>query len=103
MAWRGSRHQRLHVDGASGSHVVVRLPKRAEVDRESLLDAATLAAFYSRLKRDTTVDVRYARQAEVRKPKGAPPGAVNVVRSKSVAVRIEQGRLDRLMATREQV
>ena len=90
----------LHVDGAGGAHVVVRLPKRTEVDNETLLDAATLAAFYSRRKNDTTVDVRYARQAEVRKPKGAPAGTVSVLRSRVIPIRMEDERIQRLMETR---
>jgi len=92
----------LHVDGASGAHVVVRLPKKTPVDSETLLDAATLAAHYSKRKNDTVVEVRYCRKADLRKPKGVAPGAVNVLRSKTVSVRLEQQRLDRLMASRQQ-
>ena len=91
----------LHVDGAGGAHVVVKLPKRTQVDGDTLLDAATLAAFYSRRKNDTQVDVRYARQAEVRKPKGSPTGTVTVVRSRVVPVRMEDDRIRRLMDSRE--
>lgn len=91
----------LHVDGASGAHVVVRLPKKTPIDSETLLDAATLAAHYSRRKNDTVVEVRYCRKADLRKPKGASPGAVNVLRSKTVSVRLEEQRLARLMASRQ--
>jgi predicted ribosome quality control (RQC) complex YloA/Tae2 family protein len=88
----------LHADGAAGSHVIVRLDKGAAIDSESLIDAATLAAHYSKLKRDTRIDVRYALQKNVKKPKGAPAGQVTVAQGKIITVRIEPKRLERLFA-----
>jgi len=92
----------LHAEGAAGSHVIVPLAKGEEVDGETLLDAATLAAHYSKLKNDTVVDVRFTRQADVRKPKGAAAGLVTIQRAKNVAVRMEAARIERLFGTREE-
>lgn len=90
----------LHVDGAAGSHVIVRLEKGQDPDAETLVDAATLAAFYSKRRKERTVDVRYTRQKYLRKPRGAAPGRVSVSQSKTIGVRVEEVRLQRLFETR---
>ena len=86
----------LHAHDWAGAHVVVRLGRSEELDHETLLDAATLAAHYSKGRDDTVVDVIYTRAKHVRKPKGLPPGRVTVANTRGIAVRIEQERLKRL-------
>src|SRR5207237_6325878 len=61
----------LHASGAPGSHVVLRLEKGAELRKESLLDAATLALQYSDLRKSGQGEVLYAYRKHVRKPRGA--------------------------------
>lgn len=89
----------LHVDGASGSHVVVVLDKKMEIGGEVLLDAAMLAAHFSSLRNEGVIDVRYTHCKNVRKPKGVGAGRVIVSDAKTIAVRIEKERLQRLFAT----
>ncbi len=86
----------LHARDLAGAHVVVRLERGAEADEQTLLDAATLAAHYSKGRRDTLVDVQVTRAKNVRKPKGLPPGMVTVADARTIAVRIEEARLERL-------
>ncbi len=88
----------LHVDDAAGAHVIVRLEKGESVDQDTLVDAAILAAHYSKRREDGVVEVRYARPTDLRKPRGAPAGLVSVLRSKTVTVRMEQERIERLFA-----
>jgi len=89
----------LHARDLAGAHVIVRLDRHEEVDHETLLDAANLAAHYSRGKTDTLVDVQYTRAKHVRKPKGYPPGMVTVAEGRTIAVRPDPDRIARLFAT----
>ena len=89
----------LHVGGGRpGSHVVVRLPKGKTASLETLLDAATLAIHFSKARGQDRVDVIYTFAKHVRKPRGSPPGAVVPVDPRTLTVRVEPERLQRLLA-----
>jgi predicted ribosome quality control (RQC) complex YloA/Tae2 family protein len=77
----------LHAADYPGSHVVVRNPTRAPLPHRTILEAAQLAAFYSKAGSDGVVEVRYTQRKFVTKPRGAPPGLVRLSEFKSVAVR----------------
>jgi predicted ribosome quality control (RQC) complex YloA/Tae2 family protein len=90
----------LHVgQGFAGSHVVVRLPREKTASLETLLDAAALAAHFSKARGRGSVEVIYTPRKFVRKPKGMKPGAVTVERSKSVRVQPDAERLKRVLGT----
>lgn len=89
----------LHARDWPGSHVLLRLEKKESPKSEDLIDAAILAAFFSKGRRDTVVDVTYTRAKHVRKPTGAAPGLVTVGGGSTIAVRAEGERLQRLLAT----
>lgn len=75
----------LHVAAESGSHVVVRNPDGVgSLPRETLRFAAALAARYSRARRGGKVAVHVTRRADVRKPRGLPPGKVTIGHFKTV-------------------
>ncbi|GJL53825.1 MAG: hypothetical protein NPIRA02_09570 [Nitrospirales bacterium] len=86
----------LHARGCPGSHVVVRLEKATDVPHETLRDAATLALFYSDLKKSGKGEVIYTLRKFVKKSKGLKPGAVHVTREKSIWIELKKDRLDRL-------
>ena len=86
----------LHARGTPGSHVVVKLEKKQQVPPETLKDAATLALFYSDLRKSGKGEVIYTLRKNVRKPKGAKPGSVTVTQEKNLWVFVDQTRLDRL-------
>ena len=65
----------LHTKDIHGSHVIVRCSGR-NVPDQTLLEAAQLAAFYSRAKNSAAVPVDYTRRKYVKKPSGANPGMV---------------------------
>ena len=75
----------------------MRLERHEEIDQESLLDAATLAAHYSGSKNPAVMEVIYTFAKHVRKPKGFPPGKVTVSNTKAITVRMEDERLRRLL------
>ena len=72
----------LHVaGGVPGSHIVVRNPeKRDALPRAVLERAAELAAWHSKARAARRVDVHLCRVADVSKPRGAPPGQVELRR-----------------------
>ena len=86
----------LHASGAPGSHVVLRLEKGAELRKESLLDAATLALHYSDLRKSGQGEVLYAYRKYVRNPRGAKPGLVTVTQDKRLFLKLDLKRLQRL-------
>lgn len=92
-------HLWLHARGVPGAHVVIPVEKNAEVSSELLLDAATLAAHHSDAKGEPRVEVSYVQVKFVRKPKDAAPGAVTFTREKTLLLRLEPARLQRLIAT----
>ncbi len=90
----------FHVAGVQGSHVVVRLESKQQglaLPQETLLDAATLAVYYSKARKATKADVHYTQAKNIRKAKKAPAGQVIVNNGKTLNVRIEEERLDRLL------
>ncbi|MBX3182935.1 MAG: DUF814 domain-containing protein [Polyangiaceae bacterium] len=69
----------LHVGGGTpGSHVVVRRPEGVEVPREVLVRAAELAAWFSKARHQKRVEVHYCLAGQLRKPRGAPRGLVQL-------------------------
>jgi hypothetical protein len=75
----------LHVAGGSGSHVVVRNPQGLErLPRDTERFAAALAARYSQARRGGRVAVHLTTCSEVSKPRGSPPGQVNLGRYRTV-------------------
>src|SRR5690606_37581436 len=92
----------LHVGrGYAGSHVVVRLPKGRTAILETLLDAATLAIHFSKVRGAELEEVLYTQAKNVRKAKGMPPGKVLASRTRSLRVRMEPDRLRRLLSSSE--
>lgn len=78
----------LHVaGGTAGSHVIVRNPDGREVPKEVIEAAAAAAAWYSKARAARSVDVHVCRAGDVKKPRGSPPGLVELSRWKSLRVR----------------
>jgi predicted ribosome quality control (RQC) complex YloA/Tae2 family protein len=76
----------LHTADYGGSHVVVRNSTRKDVPHRTLIEAAQLAAYFSKAKKDPKVDVHYTQRKFVTKPKGAKPGLVRLQRFKNITV-----------------
>lgn len=76
----------MHAADYPGSHVVVRNPNRKEIPQRTLLEAAQLAAFYSRGKSQVKAAVHYTQKKFVNKPRGAAPGLVSLAKFKTVLV-----------------
>jgi predicted ribosome quality control (RQC) complex YloA/Tae2 family protein len=91
----------LHASGCPGSHVVIRSETLgvSELSREVELDAAVLAANYSKAAKTGTIGVNLCRARQVSKPMGAKPGLVQLsgdVKTIKLNWQKERKRLERL-------
>ena len=92
----------FHLDGAPGSHVILRTGGREDPPSESVLDACELAIHFSKQKNAGHADVHVVPIKNVKKPKGAKRGLVYVTGGKSIHLRREDDRLERLQNARIQ-
>lgn len=77
----------MHARGVSGSHVLLRRPSRTvKPGRDTLEQAASIAAYFSKAKGSGLVPVSVTERKYVRKPKGALPGAVVLDREEVLLV-----------------
>jgi len=77
----------LHVQGAPGAHVLIRTDGQPEkVPQTTLLEAARIAARWSRLRNQGAVDVDYTLAKHVRKAKGERPGMVYYTHQRTLTV-----------------
>ncbi len=77
----------MHVNGAPGSHVVLRCGEaKVKPDRGSLLEAAGLAAYFSKMRDGGKVAVHHCLIKQVAKPPKAKPGSVTIKQAKKLMV-----------------
>ena len=77
----------FHVDGVPGAHVLLRARPDQEPSRETLEQAAAVAAYHSKARSAGTVPVHCTRARYVSKARGADAGTVEVARGKTLKVR----------------
>jgi len=77
----------FHVDHVPGSHVILRARADAEPGRETLKQAAAVAAYHSKARNAGIVPVHCTRARHVKKPRGAKTGTVHVERGNVLKVR----------------
>ncbi len=78
----------FHVNGFPGSHVVLRCGEsEVEPHKESIRQAAQLAAYFSKMRNAGTVSVHYCRARNVQKPRGAKPGTVTIKQASKIKVK----------------
>jgi predicted ribosome quality control (RQC) complex YloA/Tae2 family protein len=89
----------LHARDVAGSHVILRARGRdAPPHPEALIDAALLAAWHSKARREGVVAVMLTPRKHVRKGKGMAPGRVSVAATRNIDVRVDEERLARIYA-----
>jgi predicted ribosome quality control (RQC) complex YloA/Tae2 family protein len=77
----------FHVEGIPGSHVILRARPEAEPTRETLRQAAAVAAYHSKARAAGVTRVYCTKVRHVTKPRGAKTGAVEVSRGAVLKVR----------------
>lgn len=90
----------FHLEGAPGSHVILRTGGRSDPPSEALLDACELAVHFSKFKNASRADVHVVPIKNVRKPRGAKPGLVMVHGGKTIHLKRVPARLERLLGSR---
>lgn len=66
----------FHTKDIHGSHTVIKLGLDKDVPKRTILEAAQLAAYYSKARESAQVPVDYTVIKNVKKPNGAKPGMV---------------------------
>lgn len=87
----------FHLEGAPGSHVILRTGGRKDPPPEAILDACELAVHFSKRRDEGRADVHVALIKDVKKPARAKPGLVHVLRGRTVHLRRDRARLERLL------
>ncbi len=90
----------FHLAGAPGSHVILRTEGRDDPPSEAVLDACELAVHFSKQKNAGSAEVHVVPIKNVKKPRGAKPGLVYVTGGRSLHLRRESSRLERVLAAR---
>lgn len=73
----------LHTKDIPGSHVIIH---SNDPDETTIMEAATIAAYFSKARESSSVPVDYTEVRQVKKPNGAKPGFVIYFEQKTVFV-----------------
>lgn len=76
----------LHTKDIPGSHTLIRTNGSGTAPEKTILEAAQIAAFYSKAKNSSQVPVDYTLVKNVKKPNGSKPGFVIYERNHTVYV-----------------
>jgi len=87
----------LHTKDIPGAHVIIRTEGK-EVPPNTLLEAAGLAAFFSKARGTKNVPVDYTQKKHISKPRGARPGMVIYEQQKTISVTPDEDLVKRLNA-----
>lgn len=87
----------LHVHNIAGSHTIISCGGK-QPDEQTLMQAARLAALYSKARNSSQVPVDYTQVRYVHKPAGAKPGMVIFTNNKTLFVEPDEQEAERLAA-----
>lgn len=77
----------FHARQAQGSHVILRKGKtKKQVSKQAILEAAAIAAYYSKARTSKNVPVSYTEKRYVKKVRKGPPGLCALLREEVVFV-----------------
>jgi hypothetical protein len=78
----------FHVVGAPGSHVILRRPTRTAIPKpRTLEEAASIAAYFSKSRKQSRVPVMFTERKFVSKPRRSKPGLALATREREIVVR----------------
>lgn len=87
----------MHTKNIPGSHVILR-KQQGDIPDQTLLEGAMLAAFHSKAKLSSNVEVDYTTVRNVKKPNGAKPGMVIYENYKTIVVNPDEKMVNQLAA-----
>ena len=76
----------LHTRNRPGAHVVIRAQRGKEFPKQTLIEAAKICAYLSKVRDGSLEDVTYTLKKHVTKPKGMKPGSVLVAGGKTITI-----------------
>lgn len=80
----------LHAKNIQGSHIIIKNKgSKQSLPLDTLIQAANLAAYFSKAKKDNKVLVDYTLKKYLKKPKNAKPGMVIYSQEKSLLIKID--------------
>lgn len=86
----------FHTKNVHGAHVIVKTSNAMEVPESTYLQAASLAAYYSKGRGALSVEVDYTEVKNVKKPSGAKPGMVIYVDYNTINAKPDEELANRL-------
>ncbi len=87
----------FHASNTPGSHVVLRVSKDDPMDEDSVQDALQLALYFSKARKRGQDDVVMTECKYLNKVRGGHPGQVTLSRHKTIFVKLDPKRLQRLL------
>ncbi|MDL2234828.1 NFACT family protein [Christensenellaceae bacterium OttesenSCG-928-L17] len=84
----------LHTKNIPGSHVIIQTEK--EPSNTTLMEAAMLAAYYSKARTSASVPVDYCPRKYVKKPAGAKPGMVIYTTNRTIYITPDEAQVKRM-------
>ena len=80
----------LHAKNIQGSHIIIKNKgSKQSLPLDTLIQAANLAAYFSKAKKDNKVLVDYTLKKHLKKPKNAKPGMVIYSQEKGLWIKID--------------
>ncbi len=89
----------LHAKDMPGSHVIIRT--EGTPTNQTLLEAATLAAWYSKGQRSSNVPIDYTLRRYVKKPGGAAPGMVIYTHQRTLFMTVTEADVKKIKLLEE--
>jgi predicted ribosome quality control (RQC) complex YloA/Tae2 family protein len=90
----------LHLRDHPGAYVFIKNIPNKSVPKETIIDAANLAIFYSKGSKGVTYDLYYTQVKYLKRVKGDKLGLVIPTMEKNIIAKIDEKRLNRLFATK---
>ena len=89
----------MHTKNIPGSHTLIRTNGQSENDipDRTIVEAAELAAYFSKARSGTGIAVDYTQVKNIRKPNGSKPGFVIYEANYTVYVTPDESLVERLM------
>lgn len=76
----------FHAKDIQGSHVILKTDNNEKISNDIINKCASIAAFYSKAKSSSKVEVQYTEVKNIKKPKNSKPGFVIIHTYKSILV-----------------
>src|SRR5699024_8126863 len=92
-----NNHLWFHTKDIPGSHVVISHP-RSQIEESDIMEAAMLAAYFSKAQDSESVPVDYTEIKHVHKVSGAKPGFVTYTDQHTVFVTPEKTKAEKMKA-----